>query len=143
MAASKVTREQGSGSTVATLKRRADFQRVRSGARWATPGFVLEGSQRSASLAASQPRFGFTVSKGIGKAVERNRVRRRLRAAVGAVQKRHAKANFDYVLIARQAALDRPFADLVADLVTALDGVHRKSLATPSRGKRRENGTRP
>src|SRR5689334_21054234 len=70
---------------LATLKRRPEFQRVRTGARWATPAFVLEGKRREAPAPALAPagaaRFGFTVSKQVGGAVERNRIKRRLKAA--------------------------------------------------------------
>jgi ribonuclease P protein component len=116
---------------LATLKRRAEFLRVRTGARWATPAFVLEGKPRSDPMPAAVPRFGFTVSKQIGGAVERNRVKRRLKAAVRDVLSEHARQDFDYVLIARRAALDVAFASLVSDLVLALKRVHGRSQRTP------------
>ena len=92
-----------------TLKRRGEFQRVRKGARWAGPAFVLEAKERSHEdrgqrAEASEPRFGFTVTRQIGKAVDRNRIRRRLKAAVRGVSPDHARGNFDYVLIARKGA---------------------------------------
>ena len=111
---------------VETLKRRAEFLRTRKGARAATPWFVLEAKHREADVAAAArgPRFGFTVSKAVGKAVERNRIKRRLKAAVRDVVCEHAHRDFDYVLIARRAALDVGFAALVTDLVKALKRVH-------------------
>ena len=124
-------------SRVSTLKRRSEFLRIRKGARWATPAFVLEAKQREDRVRAGatvQPRFGFTVTKQIGKAVDRNRIRRRLKAAVGRVQGHHAKGDFDYVLIARRPALDSAFAELVSDLATALDHVH-KAPAQDRRGR--------
>lgn len=109
-----------------TLKKRAEFQRVRKGARWATPAFVLEARERSdAAPGVEAPRFGFTVTRQVGKAVERSRIRRRLRAAVVGIAADHAKADFDYVLIARRPALTAKFAVLVGDLVKALGRVHR------------------
>ena len=92
-----------------TLKKRAEYLRVRKGARCATPAFVLEAKARSDEDRApptGTPRFGFTVTKQVGKAVERNRIRRRLKAAVRDVAPDHAKRDFDYVLIARRPALD-------------------------------------
>lgn len=115
---------------VVTLKRRSEFLRIRKGARWATQAFVLEAKQRSDQdrpVPAAAPRFGFTVTKQIGKAVERNRIRRRLKAAVRNVQMDHAKRDFDYVLIARRPALNSAFDVLIGDLVKALDRVHRPS----------------
>jgi ribonuclease P protein component len=113
-------------SRVETLKRRSEFLRTRKGARAATPWFVLEAKRREedAKAAAEGPRFGFTVSKAVGKAVERNRIKRRLKAAVRDVVCEHARLDFDYVLIARRAALDVRFAALVADLAKALKRAH-------------------
>lgn len=115
-------------SPVVTLKRRAEFQRTRKGARWATPLFVLEAKARgdtSSAEGAGQARFGFTVTRQIGIAVERNRIRRRLKAAVKDVQVEHSRPEFDYVLIARRPSLTSSFDALVADLTAALDRVHR------------------
>ncbi len=117
----------GSLSRLVTLKTRAEFQRIRKGARWATPAFVLEAKERgnpAGEKVKLEPRFGFTVTRQVGKAVERNRIRRRLKAAVRSVQKDHARADFDYVLIARRTALDSAYGTLVADLTTALDRVN-------------------
>ena len=110
-----------------TLKRRAQFLRIRKGARWATAAFVLEAKPRDeeAADARDEPRFGFTVTKQVGKAVERNHIRRRLKAAVRDVQMAYAKGDFDYVLIARRPALTSAYTALVSDLVAALERVHR------------------
>jgi ribonuclease P protein component len=117
-----------------TLKRRAEFLSVRGGARWATPAFVVEGKRRPSGVAGGGPRFGFTVSKQVGGAVERNRIRRRLKAAARDVLLEHARRNYDYVLIARRPALDAAFAALVSDLADALKRVHARS-ERPQRGK--------
>jgi len=111
---------KGSSSHLTTLKRRSEFQRVRKGARWSAPVFVLEAKARdgeSGIALPEQPRFGFTVTRQIGKAVERNRIRRRLKAAVTDVAMDHAERNFDYVLIARRPALTSDYGVLVSELV--------------------------
>jgi ribonuclease P protein component len=126
---------------IETLKHRAEFLRLRNGARCATTTFVLEGKQRTGpagGLTHPTPRFGFTVSKKVGGAVERNRIKRRLRAAVRGVASEHARYDFDYVLIARRPALDARFSSLVADLVRALGWVHAVP-AERQRGERRAN----
>lgn len=64
--------------------------------------------------------IGFTASKKVGNAVARNRAKRRLRAAVAAVMPSRAATDHDYVLIGRKATLQRPYQDLLADLVRAL-----------------------
>lgn len=115
----------GASSRIETLKKRSEFLATRKGARWATPHFVLEALKRAPQPSATQSsaRFGFTVSKKVGGAVERNRIKRRLKAAVAQTQGQHARAGLDYVLIARRPALAAPFASLLADLVTALGRV--------------------
>jgi ribonuclease P protein component len=132
---------------VSTLKNRRDFLRLRSGRKWVTPAFVLQGAPRPAEAdgeTVSGARFGFTVSgravaqdgaKGRrrGGAVRRNRARRRLREAVRLVAPKKAREDFDYVVIGRAAALDREFSDLLKDLHTAFDRVH----ASERRGGRK------
>lgn len=65
-------------------------------------------------------RVGFTVSRKVGNAVERNRARRRLRAAVAQVLGDNARPGYDFVVIGRAATLTRPFSALVSDLRIAL-----------------------
>jgi ribonuclease P protein component len=108
-----------------TLKKRADFLRLRGGARCPTAAFVLETKPRAAGPGPKAgARFGFTATKAIGGAVDRNRIRRRLRALVAALAPDMAREDHDYVLIARPAALDRPFTDLKKDLERAFQRVH-------------------
>ena len=57
------------------------------------------------------------MTKKIGNAVVRNRIRRRLKAAVG-LAAGGAAAGTDYVLIGRRAALTLPFDRLTADLMS-------------------------
>jgi ribonuclease P protein component len=71
------------------------------------------------------PRVGFTASKKVGNAVARNRARRRLKAAVKLVLGERAGENMDYVVIARAATVERPYAALLEDLRGALHRVHR------------------
>lgn len=65
-------------------------------------------------------RVGFTASRRVGGAVERNRARRRLRAAAAEVLPAHGARGCDYVLIARQGTLTRPYGALAGDLAGAL-----------------------
>ena len=81
-----------------------------------------------------EPRFGFTVTKAMGGAVTRNRIRRRLKAAVTAVAPSGAKVDTDYVIIARPSALDRPFEQLKKDLEHAFHRVHHP-VRTKPRGR--------
>ena len=61
------------------LRQRADFLAVADGARVNGPAFIVQGRRRDDS---GPVRVGFTVTKKNGNAVERNRVRRRLREVV-------------------------------------------------------------
>jgi ribonuclease P protein component len=105
---------------IARLKRRAEFLRVADSRRKSvTPGLILQALRQTAGDAMAA-RVGFTASRKVGIAVERNRARRRLRAAVDRVMPLHAAPGHDYVLVARAATIGRPFAALLGDLETAL-----------------------
>jgi ribonuclease P protein component len=105
------------------LKQRADFLAAAKGAKVSGDAFVLQVLERRD---AGPPRFGFTVSKKIGIAVERNRVRRRLRDIVRRSAALPLASGHDYVLIGRRAALKIPFHRLMADFAGALNRIHRK-----------------
>jgi ribonuclease P protein component len=104
------------------LKQRSDFLAAAAGAKAPAPAFVLQARERSD---AGPPRVGFTVSKKVGTAVERNRVRRRLCETVRLSAAGRLHSGKDYVLIGRRAALDLPFDRLCADFLGALARVHR------------------
>lgn len=112
-----------------TLKKRSEFLRIRGGVRCPTPSFVLETRARTEKDKKDEggsPRFGFTVTKALGKAVDRNRIRRRLKAAVREVADGCANPHNDYVLIARRSAINIPFCTMKKDLELAFNRVHHK-----------------
>jgi ribonuclease P protein component len=114
-----------------TLKARAEFLAVRGGRRASTPAFLIEMRQRTAKPDRGDgPRFGFTITKKIGNAVTRNRIRRRLKAAFAAGANRYSETACDYVVVARHAALDRPYPLLVEDVTRALAALHRNGKQT-------------
>ncbi len=105
-----------------TLKKRADFLRVRAaGRRWAAAGLVLQMRERGDE---DPMQVGYTVSKKVGNAVERNRVRRRLRAVVR--ESLEPRSGRDYVVIGRRAALTRDWKALTGDLRAAVRRVERR-----------------
>jgi ribonuclease P protein component len=82
------------------------------------PGFVLLVRERSDD--DDLVRVGFTVTKKIGNAVVRNRMKRRFRALVRDTFPGHAIAGADHVLIGRSSGIERDYATLAAELKRAL-----------------------
>lgn len=112
---------------IARLKKRRDFLRV-AGAqcKWAAPGLILQSAPTPPPVPAGATlRVGFTCSKKVGNSVARNRARRRLRAATTQVLREAGLPGTDYVVIGRPQTLTRPYADLLADLRTAIVKVAR------------------
>jgi ribonuclease P protein component len=94
------------------------------GRKWAVPGVMLQCAPRPADVPPGNcPRVGFTASRKVGGAVQRNRARRRLRAAAQAVLPEQARLDRDFVLIARAGTAARPFSALLQDLQTAIGKV--------------------
>ncbi|HEV7346544.1 MAG TPA: ribonuclease P protein component [Devosia sp.] len=101
------------------LVKRSQFQRAARGNRAGRSAFGLQ----SIASAEAEPGIGFTVTKKTGNSPERNRIKRRLRAAVTACA-RDFVSHHDYVLVGRRDALSEPFAKLVADLGALIVRVH-------------------
>jgi ribonuclease P protein component len=112
------------------LRQRSQFLAVAAGTKVPAAGFVLQARQRDDEGPA---RVGFTVSKKVGKAVERNRVRRRLREAVRLSGALRMRAGHDYVVVGRRAALTQDFARLMGDLEQSLTRLHDKPLRRAGR----------
>ena len=84
------------------------------------------------------PRFGFTVTKQSGGAVERNRIRRRLKEALRLLNPLPARPGHDYVILARPEALGMPFLALQRELIRALGKIEARKHQPPvSRGNDR------
>ena len=112
-------------SIIGKLENRTQFLRVAaSGKKWVTPGFILQVRPHEPGESEFSQheciRIGYTVSKKVGGAVTRNRVKRRLRAVVAKVILPNVRDNVDCVLIGRKIAFDRPFNSMVSDMDIAL-----------------------
>src|SRR5918997_2941345 len=82
-----------------TLRKRADFLAANAGKRASGPGFVLMVRDRADGDPAK--RVGFTVTKKIGGAVVRNRMKRRLRALAREIFPARGMVGADHVMIGR------------------------------------------
>ncbi|NJS14685.1 MAG: ribonuclease P protein component [Sphingopyxis sp.] len=103
---------------------RREFLAANRGLRFPTPGFVLLVRPRGDDDAALG--IGFTVSKKVGNAVTRNRMKRRLRALARAALPLRGFAGADHVLIGRHGGNDIGFAELEAQLDSALGRAAKK-----------------
>lgn len=104
------------------LRKRADFLATASGAKAPAGAFVLQARRRDDD---GPPRVGFTVSRQLGTAVQRNRARRRLKEVVRLAGPGRIRPGHDYVVIGRPGALILPFARLLEEFKRAIERIHR------------------
>ena len=102
--------------SLSVIRKRRDFLAANRGLRNAKPGFVLltrpnDGQGR---------RYGITVTKKIGNAVVRNRMKRRFRELLWAALPGGGLPDHDHVLIGREGGVERDFARLAEELDAAL-----------------------
>jgi ribonuclease P protein component len=106
-----------------TIKKRSDFLAANAGRRAAMPGFVLLVRDRGDD--DPQMRVGFTVTRKIGNAVTRNRMKRRFRALASEIIPASGIPGSDHVMIGRSGGIERDFGLLRQDLAKALQRVSR------------------
>ena len=105
------------------IRKRSDFLAANRGLRVARAGFVLLVNRDAAPNAENgegEMRFGITVTKKIGGAVVRNRMKRRFRELLRELLPVHGIACADHVLIGREGGIERDFALLREELIAAL-----------------------
>jgi ribonuclease P protein component len=105
-------------SAPTVMRRRADFLAANKGRRAPMPGFVLLVRDRRDGDPAK--RIGITVTKKIGGAVIRNRMKRRFRALARELLPIQGIAGADHVLIGREGGIERDYGLLREELVKAL-----------------------
>ena len=100
------------------ITKRPDFLAANRGKRYATPGFVLLVKDRQDE--STEIRLGITITKKVGNAVIRNRMRRRFRALAQEMLGQNGKAGADHILIGRDSGIERDFGALRSDMAKAL-----------------------
>jgi ribonuclease P protein component len=120
------------GEPITVIRKRADFLAANKGLRNARAGFVL----LTLPNAGVGKRFGITVTKKIGNAVVRNRMKRRFRELLRAALRGEGLADTDHVLIGRAGGVERDFAKMREELSAALARA-REGKGDPARRRRR------
>src|SRR5215211_9347942 len=101
------------GAAPGRLTKRREFLAAASGRRFHTERMTVQGLVRDDARGL---RFGLTVTRKVGHATERNRIRRRLRAAMAIAAEDHAALDLDVVVIGRRDILSAEYVTLIEDL---------------------------
>ncbi len=143
------------------LTKRADFLAANKGLRNARAGFVLltranselkggpennqannqANDQSDEQVGGKGVRYGITVTKKIGNAVVRNRMKRRFRELLRAALADHALPDHDHILIGRAGGVERDFGKMAEELSQALSRA-RAGKGDPPRGRRPMRGSK-
>tara|TARA_B100001173_G_scaffold21399_1_gene17112 strand:- start:68 stop:400 length:333 start_codon:yes stop_codon:yes gene_type:complete len=105
-----------------TIKSSKDFQNAKNGLFFRSTSFLLQAVQ---SDNKGVTRVGYTVSKQNGNAVNRNRIKRRLRSVSNLVFEKHGKKNWNYVIIGKKNTLIVDFQSLIKELTSAIKKIHK------------------
>jgi len=116
------------------MTRRADYLAANRGVRVARPGFVLLARPNGGDAM----RYGITVTKRIGNAVVRNRMKRRFRELLWSILPESGLAGHDHVLIGREGGVERDFDALRSELHAALDRARAGKGDPPRRPRTRK-----
>jgi ribonuclease P protein component len=124
----------------ARLLRHADFERVyKQGRRHFSASMTVFFLQREAGGAKTLPtglRVGFTVGRALGGAVQRNRMKRRLREAVR-LNVPWPKANADVVINPKKSLLTADFAAVANEVRQAFVVIEQRLAKTKAEGAAR------
>lgn len=113
---------------IAVIRKRPDFVAANRGKRFVTPGFVLLVHKRrnSQNVDDQAVRYGITVTKKIGNAVARNRMKRRFRALIAKTLPKYGIIGADHILIGRKQEREPNFERMQVDLEKGLKLLAKK-----------------
>ncbi|MGB5485189.1 ribonuclease P protein component [Parasphingorhabdus sp.] len=113
---------------IEAIRKRADFLAANRGKRFVTPNFVLLAHLRSGGhvIPSETIRRGITVTKKIGNAVARNRMKRRFRALLAETLPHDGIPGVDHVMIGRKTSKEADFAAMKAELEKGLKYLAKK-----------------
>lgn len=117
-------KKQISNSKLNMIRKRADFLAARNGVRANATAVRIEAFKTDRDV--SSPRIGLTITKKNGNAVMRNRIKRRIRAAIICNGTGEMRDAHDYVFISRPNALNAPFDALRQDVGTLIEKSHKR-----------------
>ena len=124
-------------SSLSVIRKRSDFLAANRGLRVARPGFVLLARPND----GQGKRYGITVTKKIGNAVVRNRMKRRFRELLWSALPDSGLPDHDHILIGREGGVERDFAQLREELGAALARAV-EGKGDPARGPRKRRSRR-
>lgn len=118
------TRDRDQENALHKLNKRSDYLAAKRGKRAHCAPFVIQARPRHDT---NPPRVGITVTRKVGGAVVRNRIKRRLKNAITSPAGLGFQAGYDYVLIARALAASAPYDALISALKSGLNKVHARA----------------
>ncbi|VAV91173.1 Ribonuclease P protein component [hydrothermal vent metagenome] len=123
-----VTGSTKNPQTIEVIRKRPDFLRANRGKRFVTPGFVLLAHKRSEScpVPLESIRYGITVTKKVGNAIARNRMKRRFRAMLSEILPQCGMKGVDHIIIGRKQCPEPEFAAMKTELEKGLKHLARK-----------------
>ncbi|GAA0477073.1 ribonuclease P protein component [Parasphingorhabdus litoris] len=113
---------------IEVIRKRPDFLAANRGKRFVTPAFILLAYKRPEgdSVDKEVVRYGITVTKKIGNAVARNRMKRQFRALLAELLPQYGITGADHIMIGRKQSEKRDFAAMRSDLEKALKHLANK-----------------
>ena len=105
--------------TLKTIKKRSEFIRSnKSSKKIFTPNFIIQKLESSEN--ENIPHFGFTITKKIGSAIVRNKIKRRLKSIIRELLKykdKYFDLSFNYILICKKEIVKVSYNNLENELM--------------------------